>query len=320
MKKLFIVLFAFISIIGCDSDSTDPERPMKAPSGYPNETLLKMAYGIGMLDLIDTEPVVPEDITAIKNVTYKSLDSGDLQLDIYKRKDLEGPAPTMIFIHGGAWKKGNREDYLPYLIDYAKKGYITITISYRFSDVAKFPAAAQDVSCAIKWVKSNAAEYGIDPDRIAVVGGSAGAHLALLIGYGGNEPVFNQDCESEVSSNVNVIVDLYGPVDMTTPYAASSDEVLSFLGTTYEQNPALYKLSSPHTFITSDDPPTLIFQGTIDALVPVSQSDSLNSWLEQVGVPHDYHRLKGWPHTMDVAKEVNEYCQFYIDDFLKKHL
>ncbi len=320
MKKMLIVLFAFISIIGCDSDSADQKRPMKAPKGYPNETLLKMAYGLGMLDLIDDEPAVPEDITAIKNVTYKTIDSGDLQLDIYKRKDLEGPAPTMIFIHGGAWKKGKREDYLPYLIDYAKKGYITITISYRFSNVAKFPAAAQDVSCAIKWVKSNAAEYGIDPDRIAVVGGSAGGHLALLIGYGGDESVFNQDCKSEVSSDVKVIVDFYGPVDMTTPYAVGTEEVLSFMGTTYEKNPALYKLSSPSTFISSDDPPTLIFQGTIDALVPVSQSDSLNSWLQQVGVPHDYHRLKGWPHTMDAAKEVNEYCQFYVDAFLKKYL
>ena len=260
MKKMLIVLFAFISIIGCDSDSADQKRPMKAPSGYPNETLLKMAYGLGMLDKIEGEPAVPEDITAIKNVTYKTIDSGDLQLDIYKRKDLEGPAPTMIFIHGGAWKKGKREDYLPYLIDYAKKGYITITISYRFSNVAKFPAAAQDVSCAIKWVKSNAAEYGIDPDRIAVVGGSAGGHLALLIGYGGDESVFNQDCKSEVSSDVKVIVDFYGPVDMTTPYAVGTEEVLSFMGTTYEKNPALYKLSSPSTFISSDDPPTLIFQ------------------------------------------------------------
>ncbi|MFT6807757.1 MAG: acetyl esterase/lipase [Saprospiraceae bacterium] len=320
MKKMLIILFTLLSIIGCDSDSTDQERPVKAPKGYLNETMLKMAYGLGMLALIDDEPAVPANIIAIKNVTYKTIDSGDLQLDIYKRKDLESPAPTMIFIHGGAWKKGKREDYLPYLIDYAKKGYVTVTISYRFSNVAKFPAAAQDVSCAIKWVKSNAPEYGIDPDRIAVVGGSAGGHLALLIGYGGDEPVFNQDCESEVSSDVKVIVDFYGPVDMTTSYAVGTEEVLSFMGTTYEKNPALYKLSSPSTFISSDDPPTLIFQGTIDALVPVSQSDSLNSWLQQVGVPHDYHRLKGWPHTMDAAKEVNDYCQFYVDAFLKKHL
>jgi acetyl esterase/lipase len=64
----------------------------------------------------------------------------------------------------------------------------------------------------------------------------------------------------------------------------------------------------------------LIFQGTIDALVPYSQSDSLASWLEKAGVPHDYHRLKGWPHTMDLAVKVNEYCQFYMDEFLKKYL
>jgi acetyl esterase/lipase len=320
MMKSLVFIFLLAFLMGCSKGSVDPDRPFKAPKGYMNETLLNTAYALGMLDLIESEPPVPDDVEAIKDITFKKTDDVDLQLDIYRQKGLQTPAPTLVFIHGGAWKKGKRQDYLPYLIDYAKKGYVTVTVSYRLSKVAKFPAAAQDVNCGIKWIKQHAEQYGIDPDRMALIGGSAGGHLSLLLGYGGDESLFNQDCAEGPDSKVKAIVDFYGPVDLTTPYAITTEQVLSFMGATYAEIPKMYELASPSTFITPDDPPTLIFQGTIDSLVPVSQSDSLESWLQQAGVPVDYHRLKGWPHTMDAAREVNEYCQFYIDAFLKKYL
>jgi len=293
---------------------------MKAPSGYMNETLLKISYALGMLDLVDTEPKVPEGIMEIKNIEYKQVDTLSLQLDIYKQKNLQGAAPLLIFVHGGAWRSGKRADYLPYLIDYAKKGYVTATVSYRLVKQAKFPAAVQDVNCAVKWLKSHAESYGFDPERIALIGGSAGGHLSMMIGYGGNEPMFNDGCDTITSSKVKVIVDLYGPTDLTTPYAQGRNEAIDFIGDTYANKPDQYLLASPKHYITSDDPPTLIFQGTIDSLVPVSQSDSLDIWLEKAGVPHEYHRLKGWPHTMDLSVKVNAYCQYYIDIFLKKYL
>lgn len=317
---MLVTLITFITLLSCNTQSTDQDRPVKPPKGYMNETFLKIAYGMGMLDLIESEPPVPDEIQEIKDIEYKSVDNISLQLDIYKRKDLQTPAPTLIFIHGGAWRKGKRADYLPYLIDYAQKGYITATISYRLIKQATYPAAAQDVSCGIKWIKANAGQYGIDTDRIALVGGSAGGHLSLLIGYGGENPLFNKECDLEVDTKVKAIVDFYGPVDLTTPYAVGTYQTQDFLNTTYDKHPEVYESASPKTYITSDDPPTLIFQGTIDSLVPVSQSDSLDVWLKRVGVPSEYHRLKGWPHTMDASKKVNEYCQFYIDRFLEEHL
>ena len=320
MIPAYIIAF-LLFVFSCNTKTvTDNNRPVKAPSGYMNETFLKIAYGLGMLDLIDTEPDVPDEIQEIKDIEYKNIDSLSLQLDIYKLKDLDEPAPVMIFIHGGAWRTGKRSDYLPYLIDYAKKGFVTVTVSYRLVKQATFPAAVQDVNCAVSWVKNHAREYGINPDKVVLIGGSAGGHLSLMIGYAGNEDLFNEDCPMENDSKVNVIIDLYGPADLTTPYAISTYQTQDFLNTTYDKNPAIYKIASPKTFISSDDPPTLIFQGTIDSLVPVSQSDSLDSWLDKAGIPHEYHRLKGWPHTMDVSVKVNEYCQFYIDAFLKKHL
>lgn len=320
MTNKITIFIALIIVASCATTTIDPDRPLKPPRGYMNETLLKIAYGVGLLDLIDAKPEVPDEILELKDIEYKNIDSISLQLDMYKRKDLKAPAPVMIFVHGGAWRTGKRSDYLPYLIDYANKGYVTATVSYRLVKQALFPAAVQDVNCAVKWIKNHAKEYGIDPDRIVLIGGSAGGHLSLMVGYGGQNAIFNQDCDAQTDSRVKVVIDLYGPVDLTTPYAIGTYQTQDFLGTTYDKNPEVFRMASPKTFISPDAPATLIFQGTIDSLVPVSQSDSLAVWLASAGVPHDYHRLKGWPHTMDIAVKVNEYCQFYIDAFLEKYL
>jgi acetyl esterase/lipase len=188
--------------------------------------------------------------------------------------------------------------------------------------VAKYPAAVEDVQCAIRWIRKNAESYGIDPDRMALVGGSAGGHLAMMAGYTSDGSTFHNGCSDldSVSASVKAIVNLYGPYDLTTPYAIGRDEVKDFLDGNYEDMPKVYEEASPKWHLTSDDPPTLIFHGTIDSLVPISQADSLASALSKAGVPYDYHRLKGWPHTMDISSKVNAYCQFYMDRFFEKYL
>ncbi len=322
-NKILITVSAMVFMcFGCNTKSTDPNRPMEAPSGYMNETFLKISYGLGMLDLIDAKPkVIPEGIQEIKNIEYKNINGKSLQLDVYKRKDLQTPAPTLIFVHGGSWRSGKRSDYLFYLLDYAQKGYVTVTVSYRMIKDALFPAAVQDLDCAVRWIRQHADEYGIDADRMALVGGSAGAHLSLLVGYDGDNPAFIGECGPDsISSSVKAIVNLYGPIDLTTDYAIGTYQVQDFLGKLYEDDPELYQLASPRFHISAGDPPTLTFHGTIDSLVPVSQADSLDAWLANVHVPHEYHRLKGWPHTMDLSVKVNEYCRFYMDDFFEKYL
>ena len=320
-KKIsFFCFFLFFALFqGFSQENANSERQMKAPRGYRSEALMKVAYAIGFIDLIETKPEVPENIEVMRDIVYKQVDTILLQLDIYKRKDLKKDAPLLIFIHGGSWTKGKRSDYLPYLIDYAEKGYITATVSYRLSQVAPFPAAVEDVKCAVSWLRSHAEEYMIIPEKIAVIGGSAGAHLAMMLAYS-DENEFSEECTENISSKVQAVVNLYGPVDLTTEYARNAGAVKKFLGTTYQENPEIFVSSSPKTYISSEDPPTLTFNGTLDSLVPVSQADSLNVWLNKAGVYHDYHRLKGWPHTMDISEKVNEYCQYYMDIFFKKYL
>ena len=292
----------------------------EAPKGYRSEFFLKAAYALGRIDLIDMEPDIPPELEVHRDIEYKKVDSHSLKLDIYRLKKLADPVPVVIFIHGGSWKSGKRSDYLPYLIDYALKGYVTVTVSYRLSRVALFPAAVQDVFCAVRWVKDHAGEYGIDPGRVALVGASAGAHLAMLAGYASDNPLFNGGCNYDTGVNVNAVVNFYGPVDLTVDFAREAGPLTEFIGKSYDKAPHLYRDVSPRNYITPDDPPTLTFHGTIDSLVPVSQADSLDIWLNRAGVTHEYHRLRGWPHAMDVGEKVNDYCRYYMDLFFNKYL
>jgi dipeptidyl aminopeptidase/acylaminoacyl peptidase len=122
------------------------------------------------------------------------------------------------------------------------------------------------------------------------------------------------------SSSVQAVVDIYGPVDLTTPVGQQSDAVREFLGKSYLEDPQLFVTASPITHVTADDPPTLIFHGTSDKVVPIRQGDILAARLEQVGVPHEYHRLKGWVHMMDAVVSVNEYFQYHMNDFFQRFL
>jgi len=304
------ILLFFLLVQACSQELHTEARPLKAPRGFRGEGMLKAALALRLVKLVDTEPAVPGNIKVEKDIVYRQVDSISLRLDIYRRKDLDRDAPGLIFIHGGGWSKGKRSDYLPYLLDYAQKGYVTITVSYRLSGTAHFPAAVQDVQAAIQWVREHSAAHGIDPERIALIGGSAGGHLAMMAAYSDDGP----------DEKVQAVVNIYGPSDLTTEYARNRNECLHFIGRSYPESPDLYRAASPRSHISGDDPPTLIFHGTIDSLVPVSQSDSLHDWLDRAGVPNEYHRLKGWPHTMDLAKKVNDYCQYYMDAFFKRHL
>jgi acetyl esterase/lipase len=314
IKNIFISLFILVLLVGCKAKQYDVSVP---PKGYSSNTALKLAYATGALKLIEKDFPLPEDVQEYKDVTYKTTDSIQLKLDIYHSKDLKKDAPLIIFIHGGAWKKGNKHDYLVYLSSYAKKGYVTATIQYRLTDVAKFPAQLHDVEDAVRWLKHNAANYHIDADKVALVGGSAGGHLAMLNAYS-NTP--GEMDINKVSAAVQAIVNFYGPSNLTDETAINASSVQYLIGKSYEEAPEMYKKASPLFLISKNVPPTLTFQGTLDELVPYEQSDILHATLQKAGAISYYHKLKGWPHTMDASVKVNAYCQYHMDRFFEKYI
>ncbi len=313
-NSIATILFIISCLIGCKTQTHDVSQP---PEGYANNTTLKMAYATGVLKLIEKDFPMSEDITQYKDVIYKTTDSIDLKLDIYHSKETKADAPLLVFVHGGAWKKGDKHDYLVYLSSYAKKGYITATVQYRLTDAAKYPAQLHDVEDAVRWLKYNAGKYHIDKNKVAMIGGSAGGHLVMMSAYTNTSEDVD---ENGISADVQAVVNFYGPSNLTDETAINASSVQYLIGKTYDEAPELYKNASPLFSISKNVPPTLTFQGTLDELVPFRQSDILDKTLRDAGAVSEYHKLEGWPHTMDMAEKVNAYCQYYMDRFFEKNI
>jgi acetyl esterase/lipase len=170
-------------------------------------------------------------------------------------------------------------------------------------------------------MRSQGSKIQVDSEKIAVIGGSAGGHLSLMVGYSPDVPELEGDSgHAGVSSKVQAIVDLYGPVDLTTDFAQNSRLVSRFIGKSYDEAEAAYRLASPISHVTRDDPPTLILHGPTDDVVSIVQSDMLAAKLKATGVRYVYDRLPGWPHAMDLSNDVYVRCRWFMDHFFDRYL
>jgi acetyl esterase/lipase len=325
LKRVFLgllIIIVFISLLMVTPRVWSSLNSDKPPVGYHFVTPTYLAIWVGLEKLINKAPDIPSDIEEIKNIEYKNINGKSLQLDIYKPKNLSKAAPLLVFIHGGGWRGGVRSDYLVYLVAFAKKGYMTATVSYRLLKDGPYPACAEDITDAVRWFFVNGEKYGYDPDRIALIGGSAGGHLALLAAYGWKNPDVKNDSTTagENSHRIKAVVDIYGPVDLTTEYSRNHSLVTSFLGHSFQEAPELFTQASPIHYLDKNDPPTMILHGTSDDLVPISQSDELKARLDSLGVPGVYYRVPLWPHTMDIIQRVNDFAQLKMGNFFEKYL
>ena len=295
------------------------------PKGYGTLNALYLNYAMGRLDIMDEEELeggdAPEGVEERYDVEYGRVGERALVLDLYTPKNLTAPAPMILFIHGGGWRSGDKGDYRFYTRHFAEQGYVVASIGYRLSKEAKYPAAVHDVKCAVRYVRAHAEELNIDPERIGVIGGSAGGHLAMMIGYSSDVHRLEGDGGwPDTSSHVKCVVNIYGPVDFTTEYGRSHDLTTSFIGKTYEEAEYLYQEVSPYFHLDETDPPTMILHGTLDDLVPITQADTLAAELEKLGIPYWYDRMDGWPHTMDLSRPVNNHFKTMISAFFDEYL
>ena len=313
---------AVVAVLCCGAALAEDlfEGAPAAPPGYENHKQAQLAVMLGKVERVEEPETVPEGLVFHDDLEFAAPEGKPLTLDLYVPEDAETPPPVMLFIHGGGWSKGNKEDYAFYNIAFAKRGYATASTQYRLSPEYHFPAAIQDVKCAIVWLKTHAEAYGFDASRMVLIGGSAGGHLSLLAGYSQDPALECPDTPEGVDTRVQGIVNIYGVVDCTTPVAQEAHQVNDFIGKPYSEAADMYALSSPIHHLDKDDPPTLTFHGTIDELVPVSQADTLHQKLDKLGVVNYYDRIEGWPHSMDVAKPINDRCRYIVARFLEKHL
>ncbi len=271
------------------------------------------------LPLIQQPETIPTSVEEVKDLRYGTGGGRDLELDLYLPRNDIKQRTTLLFLHGGAWSGGSREVYKYYTVMFAQKGYVSATASYRLSGEAPYPAAIHDVKAAVRWLRAQAEKYRIHPDRIVAVGGSAGGHLALMLGYSPTvSHLEGTGGHSELSSAVQGVINFYGPVDLTTNTARSNGSVRKFLqGKTYEEAAHLYEEASPLTHLNADAPPTLVVHGTLDETVKIRQADLLAEKLASLQVRYAYARLEGWPHTLDAALSVNQYSVQLMESFLQ---
>jgi acetyl esterase/lipase len=221
------------------------------------------------------------------------------KLDVYLPDEGDGSFPVIISIHGGAFKAGDKADnqVLP-MLEGLKRGYAVVSINYRLSPEAIFPAQIYDVKAAVRWVRANATQYKLNPDKITAWGGSAGGHLSAMVGTSGGVKELEDMTlgNADQSSRVQAVVDWFGPTDFLKMDEQAKESKVNnpqihsvpdspeseLIGKNLADAPELVKAVNPETYITKDDPPFFIQHGLIDNLVPYQQSVNLAKKLEPV--------------------------------------
>lgn len=227
----------------------------------------------------------------------------DLRCDVYTPPGVSAgdSAPCVVIVHGGAWRSGDKSQLRGYGILLGRAGYVCIAPEYRLVGESPWPAQIQDVKAAIRWARASAGELGIDPDRIAIEGNSAGAHLALVAGGTPNLPEFEGDGgNAGVSTAVAAVAAIYPPTIFVDPTTERSKGALPLLALIDDGGDAeAARLASPVHHITPEFPPTLLVHGTSDTTVPVSASVRMYEELVAAGVPADLHLYAEQPHAFD---------------------
>ncbi len=264
------------------------------------------------------------------DIPYAGTDNPRQRLDLFlpKSPEGEGPLPVVVFIHGGAWRAGDRRGGWGRVAPYVESGhYAGVSVGYRLTDEAIWPAQIHDCKAAIRWIRANAAKYRIDPERIGVFGSSAGGHLVAMLGTSGDVKELEGDLgdHDSTSSRVACVVDEFGPSELLAmgQYpsrmnhdAADSPESL-LIGGAIQENKDLARAASPITYVSADDPPFLMIHGTEDPLVPFNQSERLRDALKAAGVEALLIPIEGGGHGGFRNPEVPERTRRFFDKHLR---
>lgn len=259
---------------------------------------LALAGATGVLVRAEVRrPERTEGVRVFSDLVYREDGGRRLRLDVYVPEGDTPPGgrPALLAIHGGGWRGGGKGDYGRTLAPLARRGLVVVAVDYRLSrpGAPSWPGNLDDVREALRWVRRHAADYGIDPDRVAAIGASAGAHLALLLG---TTPGPGADPQPRA---LRALIDFYGPTDLRTHFderTAANGSIGLMLGGTPAEVPARYEDASPLRHVAPGLPPVLIVHGTDDALVPSGQSSSFAAALGRAGVPYRVIAVGGARH------------------------
>lgn len=271
-------------------------------------------------------PPVLHPVREQLDVVFSHVGGEDQQLDLFVPTDGPGPYPAVVILHGGGWAKGSYVDHRQQAKTLAGQGYVAASVGYRLAPRHKFPAQIHDVKCAVRWLRANADRYAVDRESVGVIGYSAGAHLALLLGLTQAQDGLEGDGgHLEQSSSVQAVISLAGPTDLTRPDWPDITRPIIFdwIGGSLEQMPNVYRTASPITYVHRGAPPVLIVQGTEDKIVPYEQAKLLRSALRRARVPSRLETMYGKGHgenwTPEDVKHIEQMMREFLDKNLRQH-
>jgi acetyl esterase/lipase len=272
---------------------------------------------------IRTPAAVAGGIREVRDVPYVTAGHERQRLDIFLPPKSTTLRPVVVWIHGGAWQSGSKANCPAKPL--VGKGYVVVSLGYRLSQSAIFPAQIEDCKAAIRWLRAHAGEYGIDPNHIGVWGASAGGQLAALLGTTGENHDFDVGENLNQSSAVQCVIDWFGPTDFLH-YGAVDRKLeedpngvyAKFIGGIPSEKPEQVKRSSPITYVQPGVAPFLIMQGDQDTVVPAQQSEVLHAALRKAGVESTLKIFPGAGHggpDFSTPASVQQ-----MSDFLDRHL
>ncbi len=254
--------------------------------------------------------IFPQGTITYGNINYAGDTSRHHLLDIYLPASAKPNTPVVIWVHGGAWMVNDKYADMSYMANTVKgfidSGYALASIDYRYSTQAPFPAQIQDCNQAVEYLYQNAEKYKLDKHRFALIGFSAGGHLANLMGLSNNNDVkefYPNGVKPHFS--IKAVIDFYGPADLLVMVGGPVNDSIPppnpnpmalLLGALPFDRPDLAKTASPVTYIDKKDPPFLIINGQKDQSVPYTQAILLSSWLRLNNIPNEVVIVPGAPH------------------------
>jgi acetyl esterase/lipase len=274
--------------------------------------------------------LVPEGTEVLRDLAYADTDNPRQKLDLYlpKARKPDAPLPIIVFIHGGGWQGGDKSSGLGNLARFVQSGdYAGISIGYRLTNEAQWPAQIHDCKAAIRWIKAHAKEHGLDAGKIAVWGTSAGGHLVSMLGTSGDvkelEGTLGKNLDQD--SKVTCVLNYFGPEDFLTmvkqPSTIDRTKGSDFpeaklLGGPVSEREAIAKEASPVTHISKGDAPFFTAHGTKDLLVPYAQAEELHAALQKAGVPSLLQEMTNGGHGFK-SPVLDERVKQFIDLHLR---
>lgn len=292
MKKtifVFVLFFVFKQMYAQVTDSVATYKPVEYPAGF----------------------------TAQLNVVYSTVNNWEAKMDVYLPSKDNKPTPVVINIHGGGWNHGVKESQTGFST-FFKAGFAVANIEYRLTGQATAPAAVEDARCALIYLIKNAKALNIDANKIVIMGGSAGGHLALMAGLLGNNHIFDSHCSGVENIKVAAIIDKYGITDVWdwgNGKVVKSKSARNWLGNKADDKEFVASVS-PINYVDKNSPPVFIVHGNADPTVPYQQSVELHKKLLAAGVKTEFITVEGGLHGK-FEKEKNNEINKAIMAFIK---